>query len=592
MRLLLLLALGLALLDCGPKSQQCSDATDGGQACSSRMPTCSGIDRCGPTYESDPSENCICVEAPPCDQQDRLSCHEGGCAAGEFCGAVGTDGADFQMSAQASPFTVPPGVATAFTNLALDEVIIITAGGYTQYGNEGEAGCSGTPDVLPDGTRSVSGVPCTPAKKACSGGCAVNDAHIGEPIAKIGDGPWFAVGYGVIHKVGHNGPSEHGQLWVAYNDEGDFSGNGGEYFVHVERVTGCGCQSMGPITTGQTSAVCGGVPNSMPVTAAAFAPPPGATFALSTTTPGQSAMHTATFDTGVDQTQGYSATITYPDAFAFNGFTALGPVNTRVGTYAMDFDFDGRPDFTTWIRSTGADTAYADIDLSGSPTAADAIITRAGNVFSVVAPNGGDEDAGQSLTPPSRVTVKLLAGILVNPPGPGDFGISVTVTSVDPDTGGADDGQGTAPESFTVEQIVAVGCKTDLDCDDGRACTTDTCGGGFCSHTPISGFAGALCALDDLLADGLCGADPVDAGLDGAIDAKVGKAKNLLAAAEAQTKAKKRLAGIKKAEKQLAAAARAVKKAAKKKKITTACRDTLAAMITARKNVVKALRAS
>lgn len=589
MRLLLVFFLGLALLNCGPIHQSCDEPTDGGQACASRSSVCSGAERCGPADPHDPSENCLCVEATPCNEMEPLTCHEGACGDGEYCVTAGTGGHDVEMDATHSPFDSP--LATPLTDLATGEVILITAAGTTTYGGEGQPGCSGLPDVQPDGSRSVGGTPCDPVRKACGGGCAVNDAHIGELIARVGDGPWFAVGYGLIYEVGHTDPSEHGLLQVAYNDEGDFTGNGGSYFVHVERVTGCACHGGAPLTA-QTSATCGGVPNSMPITAAAFTPPPGATFTLSTEAPGKSAEHVATFDTGLDQTQGYSATITYPTEFTFNGFTALGPENTRVGTYAMDFDFDGDPDFTTWIRSTGADAAYADIDLSGTPTAPDAVITRAGNVFSVVAPNGGDQDAGQSLTPPSRVTVKLLAGVLTNPPTPGDFGLTITVTSVDPDTGGADDGQGTPPDSYTVEAIVPVGCKADVDCDDGLACTQDICGDGLCSSAPIAGFAGARCYLDDLLGDALCGTDPVDAGLDGAIDAKVTKAKDLLATAETQTKAKKRLAGIKKAEKQLAATARAVKKAVKKKKVTPACGETLSAMIAARKEMVKALRSS
>jgi hypothetical protein len=541
MRLLLVFLVGLAFLNCGTLHVDCTDVVFGGPSCSQRVSNCFDDQVCAPADPSDPSWNCMCAEPPACSDMDPLTCQEGACPDGQFCSSVGTDEHDVQVDATRSPFA--SALATPLTNLAAGEVILIYAFGTTTYGYEGESGCTGVPDVQPDGSRSVDGTPCDPPRKACSGGCAVNDAHVGELIARIGNGPWFAVGSYVYHRVGHNGASEHGTLELAYNDEGDFAGNTGAYFVHVERVTGCACQGF-PLTAQQTNATCGGVPNAVPITANAFTPPPGATFTLSTTAPGATAEHVATFDLGFDQTQGYSATITYPDAFTFNGFTAIGPENTRIGTYAMDFDSDGEVDFTTWIRSTGFDGAYADIDLNGAPSAPDAVITRTGNAFTVVAPDGGDRDPAQPLAPPGRVTVRLNAGVFTNPPTPGDFGIAVTVTSVDPDTGGADDGQGTPPESFTVETIVPVGCTSHADCDDGRSCTEDVCTDGYCANTFTAGFAGVRCALDDLLADNLCGADPVDAGLDAAIDAKVAKAKDLLAAAETQTKTKKRRAGV------------------------------------------------
>ncbi len=98
-----------------------------------------------------------------------------------------------------------------------------------------------------------------------------------------------------------------------------------------------------------------------------------------------------------------------------------------------------------------------------------------------------------------------------------------------------------------------------------------------------------MCALDALLADGLCGADPIAAALDAAIDAKVEKAKTLLGQADG-AKPKKRVAVIKKAEEQLVAAGKAVKKAGKKQTITPACGTTLSALLTEKRAVLTALR--
>ena len=57
-------------------------------------------------------------------------------------------------------------------------------------------------------------------------------------------------------------------------------------------------------------------------------------------------------------------------------------------------------------------------------------------------------------------------------------------------------------------------------------------------------------------------------------------------------KPKKRIATIRKAEKQLAAASRAVRKAGKRKTITSPCRDTLVALLSAKKDVLRALRST
>ncbi len=587
MRAVFVVLMGLLLVNCLPPGNaplQCTDSVDGGNSCIKRSSTCGDSEQCRASDPDEPFSDCTCVEPTPCGQTDALTCSDGGCASGETCGEVAVDPSEFTMPATTSP-AAP--LATPLTDLAEGDVIVITATGSTQYGPEIQSGCNGTPDVDPHGRRSRAGVPCAkPKRKACnvacatSSECAVADGFVGQPIAKIGNGPWFPVDFGVIHRVGLNGPDEHGALVVAYNEDGDVSDNTGSYDMHVNRVTGCACgaTTMSSMTIAPAAAPAG-----------TFTAPDG-TFELSTKAPGRSAVHTVTFESGNTDVQGYSATITYPDSFGFEGFTAIGPVNTRVGTYAMDFDFDGDPDYQTWIRSTDADGAYADIDLSGTPTANDAVITRTtGNAFTVVAPNGGDQDAAQALAPLAQVTITLVAGILVNPPDPGDVGLTVTVTGVDPETGGADDGQGTAPASLTVQQMVSVGCTADADCDDADACTIDECDDALCSSALIPGIPGAVCALDTLLADGLCGADPVAAALDAVIDGKVAKAKTLLGQADG-AKPKKRIATIKKAEKQLVAAGKAVKKAGKKSTITPACGTTLTALLTEKRAVLTALR--
>jgi hypothetical protein len=411
---------------------------------------------------------------------------------------------------------------------------------------------------------------------------------VGQALARIGTGPWFAITSDLLYTVGTGGAGESGELVFGYNDEpGDFGNNTGGYQIFFAKVEECICV-LPPLITGNS---CATTAETIGFTAATFAPPPDASLSLSTLAPGRDATHVAVFDVAAGDRQGYSATISYPEAFVWNGFLATLPGNSRVGTYSIDFNLDGFVDYSTWIRSTGADTAYADIDLSGTPTPMDAVITRTSdNVFTVLAPNGGDQDPATNDQPFSaRITVTLFAGPLTNPPTPGPVSVGLALIAVDPDTGGADDGQGTPPETFSVEQALDVGCATNPDCDDADACTADTCAAKLCTSTILPGYDGATCAFAHLLASGLCAADTVDAKLDTAMDAKVTKAKGLLEQAAASTKAKKQRALTKKSDRQLAAVLKAIKKAAKKSKITPACSTTLTGLVTTQRTLIQAL---
>lgn len=564
---------GLLVLNCAPPTmmQSCFDLTEGGFSCGDRT-GCSDTEACVPD-----GDYCSC-SALPCDEFEPGTCSHGACSAGLTCVTSTPVVASVTVPAGTDPLAP---VTTALT-LQPGDTVSFSATGSTTYGNEGQVGCSGTPAVDPDGNRSIGVTPCSPASKDCSGTCAVpgSAGQVGQLVARIGSGSWFVVGSSRLYTVDLG---ESGALQLAYNDDnGGFGDNTGSYDVDYGLADGCHCVSP-LVTTGATR------PASP--TCEMFAPPIGATLQLSTHAPGASAEHVATFDVSMGAAQGYQATITYPPDFGFAGFLALGPANSRIGTYALDLDFDGTPDYTTWIRSTGADTAYADIDLSHAPSMVDATLTRgSGNTFVVTAPDGGDQNPATIGSPTAmRVTVKLAAGVLVNPPTNGEVQVQLTITSVDPDTGGADDGVGTPPETFSAEQDLPIGCVGAADCDDGDACTDDTCTAGVCTNSILAGFPGPMCELGDLLADGLCGSDPVDAKLGRAIGAKVGKSRHFLERAMSLTKPKKQVKFARRADGQLSALLRAIKKATKKHKIAGACGTTLDGLVAARRELIRAL---
>jgi hypothetical protein len=163
--------------------------------------------------------------------------------------------------------------------------------------------------------------------------------------------------------------------------------------------------------------------------------------------------------------------ITLPAAFGFAGFGVPG---TSVGAWDFDFSnpgngvFDpfGNPsDYRIPHRATGTHTAYADTLLNGTPDAGiDSTVTHAlGNggthVFTIEMPSGGTNNngfGGNCSYFDTDVRFTLPAGIVTLPVSAGEYDVSIVATSVDPDTGDDDDGQGTAPTVYQRTVPVAV----------------------------------------------------------------------------------------------------------------------------------------
>lgn len=184
---------------------------------------------------------------------------------------------------------------------------------------------------------------------------------------------------------------------------------------------------------------------------AAYTLPPGASFGVRLPFAGMSTSHRVFFDTEAQDLQTRQAIITYPDAFGFEGFLALGPPETVIGALGVDLNADFATDLSLPLKALTADTAYVDGDASGAYNAADPLVTHTtgSHVFTLTAPRGGDGLARTKVGRlPLHLEVALFAGILRNPTVPDTYVVNGTFTSVDPDSGDTDDGVNVPPTSF------------------------------------------------------------------------------------------------------------------------------------------------
>ncbi len=246
---------------------------------------------------------------------------------------------------------------------------------------------------------------------------------------------------------------------------------------------------------------------------------PPFTFGLGLEFAGFSPAHHVTFDVAADSWQTFSGAITYSSGFTFAGFTANGPAGTQIGTYGIDVDENDVVDFALPLRALTADTAFVDVNGDGQATVVDPTVTHVADVptpgahtFNLLLPAGGDAAPKVAFGFRAfRVHVVLSPGILGNPSAPGAYSVSGTFTSVDPDTGGASNGTGAAPQTVMIDPV-AIGidpspialvdhflcyktkaskgkiCGASAAANAGGACTADAdCGGtpGACGKNTL-----------------------------------------------------------------------------------------------------------
>ncbi len=117
-----------------------------------------------------------------------------------------------------------------------------------------------------------------------------------------------------------------------------------------------------------------------------------------------------------------------------------------------------------------------------------------------------------------------------------------------------------------VAMPVAGCCVVDADCDDGDPCTTDTCVGGDCHHTDLTGVPGARCVCERA-AVAACRTDTVPT----KIAKKAAAACTTLDHAAKATKPKARTKLLKKAVRAWKALAKLVGKPAAARRLSAQC---------------------
>lgn len=164
------------------------------------------------------------------------------------------------------------------------------------------------------------------------------------------------------------------------------------------------------------------------------------------------------------QRQARTVVLTLPSTYTFNGFDIFGPAGTRIGAYGFEFNSGSAgPDRLFPVYSIDRDSAWVDANLDGTfnPLKPQIEYSQDGSnnhIITITLPRGGDGSTGSSEAGfSSDIMAFLRTGIFTNPATGGDYPISLDFTSVDPDTGDADDSAGSPPETFSVNGTASVG---------------------------------------------------------------------------------------------------------------------------------------
>ena len=161
----------------------------------------------------------------------------------------------------------------------------------------------------------------------------------------------------------------------------------------------------------------------------------------------------------------HDVVITLPASFGFAGFGSAG---APIGSWQFEwydpngtFDPSAPSDYRHTIPhyAVDADHGYADTLLNGAydggidSTVAHATGGSGEHVFTIAMPSGGTNNGGFDPSNPcsyfdADTRFTLPAGIVTLPQTPGDYDVTIVATSVDPDTGDANDQQGTPPTVY------------------------------------------------------------------------------------------------------------------------------------------------
>lgn len=188
--------------------------------------------------------------------------------------------------------------------------------------------------------------------------------------------------------------------------------------------------------------------------------------------PGASTPHSVILGPPGKTLETYNIKLSFSSDYTFNGFDTLGGMSGYYGIIGRDGTVRRNAD----IWAIDSDTAFIDLNDSGQYEAAfEPIIihsmiqfsshtTSGTHEFDIMLPGGGDGDTSvnaRDIT--DKGVLDFSSGILDNPSTPGTYTVSATFTSVDPDTGEADDSQGTDPHSYTDTTTVNITSDPTVD---------------------------------------------------------------------------------------------------------------------------------
>jgi hypothetical protein len=169
--------------------------------------------------------------------------------------------------------------------------------------------------------------------------------------------------------------------------------------------------------------------------------------------PGESPQFYGTTYIPANALQTFAAEIQFPPEFMFhmNGFLYAGPAGSTIGNYTIDVNDDGLPELSFPIKSETMFFAWVDFNNNQVKDFSEAEIFQSQNMnneklLNITIPDGGDNDPSINHGDVSfRLKITINPGLLINPNIPQNHTITATVQSVDPDTGGPNNGSGEDP---------------------------------------------------------------------------------------------------------------------------------------------------
>ncbi len=158
----------------------------------------------------------------------------------------------------------------------------------------------------------------------------------------------------------------------------------------------------------------------------------------------------------------YSADITIPDGYTFNGFDKYG-VGARIGAYGFDFAGDDSIERYLPIYGLSHSLSYVDSNLNNTyeqdiEPKIEYIMSPGSTIWMrITAPYGGDANQTTATAQfSSKIAAGFRTGILTNPVMTGTHVVSGVITSIDPDNDNEDDNTGGAPIVLNAMTNVAI----------------------------------------------------------------------------------------------------------------------------------------